>query len=177
MESLRDPHVRRRTRRALIAVFAAATTLAACHGKPKTDTTIAAAPVDMRTFGDTATYGVQVLSFDREKEVAKVSLRVPAELIVLAVIPGREIELIVPSDLAKSTHTSFSKGVSNISMARWDRSPPPTEASDARRAMEQNRCMQNAEAAAEANGAGPTAGEARQHRKGDRGYRARWAPT
>ena len=148
MVSLRDPRVRRRTSRTLIAALAA-TTLAACHGKPKTETPIAAAPVDMRTFGDTATFGVQVLSFDRQKEVAKVSLRAPAELIVLAVIPGREIELIVPSDLSKSSHASFKKGASDINMSRWDDSPRPASASDdAQRFREYNRCMQNAQATA-----------------------------
>lgn len=103
----------------------------------------------MRAFGDTARYGLQVVSFDRQKEVAKVSLRAPAELIVLAVIPGREIELIVPSDLARSSHASFGKGVSNIQMARWEDTPrSSTAAGDAQRAAEYNRCVVQAEATA-----------------------------
>ena len=92
---------------------------------------------------------MQLLSLDREKEVAKVSLRAPAELIVLSVIPGKEIELIVPGDLAKSSRASIAKGVSSIQMARWADSPRPENASnDAQAAMEYKRCKQQAQATA-----------------------------
>jgi hypothetical protein len=129
-------------------VAATSMSLVACHANPNTDAP-SAAPLAMRAFGDTAAYGMQVLSLDREKEVAKVSLRTPAELIVLSVIPGKEIELIVPSDLAKSSRASFDKGVSSIKMARWDDSPRPANASnDAQAAMEYNRCIQQAQATA-----------------------------
>jgi hypothetical protein len=147
MGSRRERHMRRRRHPSLIIAVASVAVLAACHAKPNTGNP-SAAPLAMRSFGDTAAYGVQVLSLDREKEVAKVALRTPAQLIVLAVIPGREIELIVPSDLAKSSRGSFSKGVSSIDMGRWDVSQPADATSDARAAMEYNRCLQQAQAAA-----------------------------
>jgi hypothetical protein len=47
--------------------------------------------------GDAATWRVQLEQFDRAKETATVTLDHPAHLVVLAVVPGEEIELITPN--------------------------------------------------------------------------------
>lgn len=152
MGSRRESSMRGRVHRALIVCVAAAASLAACHSTPKAEIPTAdAAPLAMRAFGDTAAYGMQVLKLDRQKEVATVALRSPAELIVLSVIPGREIELIVPGEVANAGHTSFKQGVSSIQMARWEHSVRPANADhDAQAAMEYNRCISRAQAAARA---------------------------
>jgi hypothetical protein len=105
----------------ILALAAVASFASACHSAPNT-AAVAASPVATRTLGDTSVYGVQILALDRPKEAATVSLRSPAELIVLAVVPGRDIELIMPSAQTKETRASFANGVSTVDLARWDNS-------------------------------------------------------
>lgn len=50
------------------------------------------------TFGDAVGGRAQILALDRVKEVARIQTRSIKHLIVLAVVPGREIELLVPGE-------------------------------------------------------------------------------
>lgn len=75
----------------------------------KKQPTSAAASVEQRTevgravvghvFGDTAQHFVRVLKFDAKSEAANVYLSSPKNLLVIAVVPGREIEVIYPGDM------------------------------------------------------------------------------
>ena len=149
MERRRNTPVSARANAAVIGALAAVAFLAAgCRSTTNTGAP-RAEPSTTVAFGDPSTFGLQLTSFDREKEIAKVSLRAPAELVVLAVIPGRDIELIVPSDVPKNSRASFAKGVSSIDLARWAVSAATANSHDAtQQALTRSRCIQQAEAAA-----------------------------
>ena len=55
-----------------------------------------AATERVERIGDAQHFGVQLLRFDRTKETATVALEQPVQLVVLAIVPGEEIELITP---------------------------------------------------------------------------------
>lgn len=140
---------RRQSLRAALIVAGAVTSFTACHHSAASEP--GSPPLVSHAFGDTATYGIKILSLDRQREVAKVSLGAPSELIVLAVVPGREIELIVPSELPmQAPHGTYAKGVATVGMQRYDDQPRPVDASaDAQARLAYNRCMQQVQAAAQ----------------------------
>ncbi len=139
-----EPRASVRLRVALTVAVAAMVTLAACHNTSTSQPPVP--PPVAHAFGDTATYGVQVLSLDAEHEVATVSLQAPASLIVLAVVPGREIELILPAETARGT---FPKGTATLDMRRFDVSNRPVDANAELQAMQAyGRCMAQAQAQA-----------------------------
>ncbi|MEP6832396.1 MAG: hypothetical protein ABJB74_03340 [Gemmatimonas sp.] len=57
----------------------------------------AAAAVKGHAFGDTIKHAIRVLSLNRTTEIADVFMRQPNNVIVLAVEPGHDIEVIYPS--------------------------------------------------------------------------------
>lgn len=106
-----------------------------------------AATVKARNFGDTATFALHILSLDREKEIATYSANKDAKhLIVLAVVPGREIEVISPG--TGTISSTKMKGVRAIMMRRMTESVPDA-GEDARARLAYDRCMSQAAAQAQ----------------------------
>ncbi len=100
-----------------------------------------------QAFGDTAAFEVQILSLDRVTEQASVTTRNGKNLIVLAVVPGREIEIIAPG--ASSMRRGKAKGVYGIDLRRVDDSMRPADANEtAREQLAYDRCMSQAAATA-----------------------------
>lgn len=65
--------------------------------------------VVQHAFGDTAQHVVRVLEFDAKSETASVYASAPRNLLVIALVPGREIEVIYPGDmtLGKGDRNTF----------------------------------------------------------------------
>lgn len=100
-----------------------------------------------QAFGDTAAFEVQILSLDRVTEQASVTTRNGKNLIVLAVVPGREIEIIAPG--ASSIRQGKAKGVYGIDLRRVHDSMRPADANEtAREQLAYDRCMSQAAATA-----------------------------
>ena len=99
------------------------------------------APTVSRSFGDTALLGLRLLSIDARDESARVRLGRGAQIIVLGVRPGREIELI--------SHGHHGADAFKISMRRYEEpSPDAARDADARATLEYDRCVAAAEKAA-----------------------------
>lgn len=88
---------------ATFAVFSSS--LAAAQGAVSLSTITGASgpPIAEHWFGDTATHNVRVLAFDPATELAQVYMRQPKNVIVLAIIPGKDIEVITPGDTKPSS--------------------------------------------------------------------------
>ncbi len=141
--------------------LALATTIASaivgCHGgtrtavSPSPSTTSASTPPTLlpgHAFGDAATLsGVRVLLFDPAKEQVRVTTTNPKNLIVLAVVPGREIEVVQPGDYP--VRREREKDVFTIDMRRAsDEITPEDAAAITRTRLAYDRCIKQAEATA-----------------------------
>ncbi len=109
-----------------------------------------AAAVNARTFGDTSAYGLRINTLDPVQETAGAQLAQSAYIIVLAVRPGRDIELISPiADLPPATAKA---GRLDVSMQRFEDDLTDLEAEDAKAQLAFDRCVSNAEAQARREG-------------------------
>lgn len=129
----------RRATRILTAGYLLAS-LGACH----TPKPAPVAPlVNSRSFGDTNTIRVQLLSLDPADEVARATLGANAYLVVLGVRPGREIELIAPQEQQAARSTGA--GSVTLSLRRYE---APSPDANLRAEAEYDRCVAAAEGAA-----------------------------
>ena len=128
-----------------------------CHGgtrtavSPSPSTTGASTPSALlagHAFGDAATVRtMHVLSFDPAKEQVRVSTTNPKNLIVLAVVPGREIEVVQPGDYP--IRRERVKDEFTIDMRRAsDEITPEDAAAIARARLAYDRCVRQADATA-----------------------------
>jgi len=137
-----DAHSGSRVRWAFLAPALLAT-LACGAGRAGSGAASIAPLAGARAFGDTATYGLRLVSLDAVDESAHVRLARPAHLIVLGVRPGREIELI-----SQGFHRT---GAVTLLMRRFeDVSPDAARDADARATLEYDRCVAAADRAAQA---------------------------
>ncbi|MBL0169173.1 MAG: hypothetical protein IPP90_00380 [Gemmatimonadaceae bacterium] len=98
-----------------------------------------------RAFGDTIGGGVRILTLDRENETAGITARNTKNLIVLAVVPGREIEVIMPGGLP--LRRDRQAGHYFVDMRRVDDNIRPMNADeDAAARLAYDRCMAQAAA-------------------------------
>lgn len=100
-----------------------------------------------RSFGDTAAYGVRILSISPDSETTTFTSRSNKNLIVLEVIPGKSIEVLLPGGPGpKKLKTPQTY---TFSMQRFEVAHTP-ENDAAQRAAEDayERCVRNADAAA-----------------------------
>lgn len=91
----------------------------AANASAKTSARAALTPVvraNHHTFGDTLAHPVRILAFDRISELASVMIKAPKNMVVLAVVPGRDIEVIYPGDM---TMQKTSNDVFLVSMGRF----------------------------------------------------------
>lgn len=99
-------------------------------------------------FGDSASYGVRILQLDRVHERAVITARNPKNLIVLAVVPGREIEIIRPGNFP--IRREHEKDTYSIDMRRLSDEAGPSDAGqNASARLAYDRCMRNARARAD----------------------------
>lgn len=87
----------------LLALCALVIAFTACQQTTNVHRLSASATVKPRlaahAIGDSLTFSVAILSFDRSREIADVFVRRPDNVIVLAVMPGRDIEIIFPGTM------------------------------------------------------------------------------
>lgn len=103
---------------------------------------MASSTLNARSFGDTTTLPLRLLSLDVAGEVAHVGLRPSSHVIVLGVRPGREIEVIAVTESRAE--------LLEVSMRRYEEpSPSAAEQADARAAREYDRCVAMAEKTAQ----------------------------
>lgn len=114
--------------------------LSACRA-PQTGSAIPLAA--SRTFGDTNTVKVRLLSLDPTEEVARATLGANAYLVVLGVRPGRDIELISPEENQSARPTGA--GSVTLSLRRYE---APSPDANLRAEAEYERCVAAAEGAA-----------------------------
>jgi hypothetical protein len=99
-----------------------------------------------RAFGDSSV-SPRILALDPVSERATISARKAKHVVVLAVVPGREIEVIAPG--ASTKFRVSEKNAFGLSMRRIDDSPVPMDAADdARARLAYDRCMTQARATA-----------------------------
>ncbi len=132
--------------RAPVAVFAMlliAPSAMACHSTAAPSPSVAAAPVRGKAFGDTGATAVHVLAFDAKTERATVQANGGGKLLVLAVVPGREIELLTPGE---TTPMPGKRGGEYLlDLRRIDNKVRPADADDdAAKRLEYDRCMARA---------------------------------
>ena len=96
--------------------------------------------------GDSATYGIRILALDRTRETAEFSGTVTKHILVLAVVPGREIEVIDAGGTALPRGRSA--GASRLAMQRFDDARLADADADARARLAYDRCVAQAEAEA-----------------------------
>lgn len=104
-----------------------------------------AAPLKGGAFGDTATFDVRILSLDPQTETATFSAKKYKNVIVLAVIPGREIEVIAPG--SGSVRAGKGKNTRVVSMRRVDDDRPADADDNAQARLAYDRCIAQANAA------------------------------
>ncbi|MEQ1690619.1 MAG: hypothetical protein ABMA00_05000 [Gemmatimonas sp.] len=93
-----------------------------------------------RAFGDTASFGLHIVALDRVSEHALIAARNTKNLIVLAVIPGREIEVIMPGGTALRRERE--DGHFTVDLRRIDDGIRPPDANeDAAARLAYERCM------------------------------------
>ncbi len=98
-------------------------------------------------FGDTATFGLRLLTLDPVDESARARIGASTYLVVLAVRPGRDIELVAPAEHAQLR--TQSAGNVSLSLRRYEApSPDAARDADARAALDYDRCVAAADAAA-----------------------------
>ncbi|MEP6763806.1 MAG: hypothetical protein ABJB66_05805 [Gemmatimonadaceae bacterium] len=125
----------------VLAAVAVATSLSACrHAASSTvSTAIPASTAETpigHPFGDSVTHSVRVLSLNTKTETADVYVGRPDNTIVLAVEPGRDIELIFPGAM---TVKQLSDNRFQFFMQRFElvkSEPKPADASASRRSYE-----------------------------------------
>lgn len=87
----------------LLALCALVTAFTACQQMTNTHSASANATVKpillAHAIGDSLKFSVGILSLDRSREIADVFVRRPDNVIVLAVVPGRNIEVIFPGTM------------------------------------------------------------------------------
>lgn len=125
----------------LIASLAGCRATLPSAGAPAPPAAFPVASIANHAFGDSVAHAARVLTFDRATETADVFVRSPDNVIVLAVEPGRDIEVIFPGGmtvkpLSKNTFTFF---MQRFALVTKDNTPG--SATQARVAYEQ--CMKN----------------------------------
>ncbi len=140
------------TRRA--AAFALLALVGACRGAsvppstlaPATGASVAMVPLVGRAFGDTAIFGTRILAFDRDQELATATVRTAAYVTVLAIIPGRDIEIVLPRP--SEPVRKVKAGTVSLALHRLaDIDHAVDEAEDTRRMREFDACMARERAA------------------------------
>ena len=131
-------------------VFACSIIVTACHSssQPAPRALTNGVAVGGKGFGDTATFKPRIIALDKVDERAMASVASPSYVVVLGVIPGREIELIEPGD-AMTGKTSVT-GQLSLSMQRYEVDATATAAIEARRAADDRRCDAESRAREEA---------------------------
>lgn len=100
------------------------------------------APLAGRAFGDSVV-SARILALDAVNETATIRARNGKHLVVLAVVPGREIEVIAVG--AATKYSVREKDAFGLNMRRVDDSPEPMDAADdARTRLAYDRCMSQA---------------------------------
>lgn len=89
------------------------------------------------TFGDTLLHPVRILAFDRGSESANVMIRLPKNMVVLAVVPGRDIEVIYPGDMSIN---KTSNDIYQLSMRRFMLTTSTAAASNGNARQEYENC-------------------------------------
>ena len=101
-----------------------------------------------RGFGDSALLGIRILTLDPVREHATITAKNAKHLVVLAVVPGREIEVIVPGHTP--VRREREKNVFAIDMRRVSDEIGPADANESAQArLAYDRCMRQARATAE----------------------------
>ncbi len=117
--------------------------LTACHrpmaSVPSTSANVAAPlptlpPMPGHAIGDPAASPVRVISLDTVKEIATISLDARGNLIVLEVMPGRDIEVLYPS--AAKPATTQRVGHVSVDLGRYEKVSRYTDAERAARARQ-----------------------------------------
>ncbi len=98
-----------------------------------------------QSFGDSTIAGVRILAFDKATEQARIAARSTNNLIVLAVVPGREIELLVPGQYALQRERQTGHRV--LDLRRIDDAIDPNGADGAVARAAYERCVRQANAA------------------------------
>lgn len=113
---------------------------------PATSASVAMVPLVGRAFGDTAIFGTRVLAFDRDQELATATVRTAAYVTVLAIIPGRDIEIVLPRP--SEPVRKVKAGTVSLALHRLaDIDHAVDEAEDTRRMREFDACMARERAA------------------------------
>lgn len=139
-----DPHpefAETLVRRVVLAVVL----LVGCRQPPAT--TVGSAPIAVHTFGDTTQYASRIVRFDARTEELIANVKSPSYVIVLAVIPGKSIEQIVPDPDQLSVQVSTGKHTLNLRQQAFAAEPADAAMNSAELA-EINRCVSVATAAA-----------------------------
>ncbi len=114
--------------------------LAGCHSAATSKPIVLTNGVEVRGkgFGDTLAFRPRIIAIDRVDERAAVTLATPAHIVLLGIIPGREIELIDPAD--PMTSSKKLGGTFAISMQRFEVDAAAAAASEKRRSDDARRC-------------------------------------
>lgn len=118
----------------------------ACLATPLRAQDASLSPLKGGAFGDTATFGVRIVSLDTRRELATFTAKKYKHIIVLAVIPGREIEIISPGPGV--VRAGKGKDTRLVSMQRIDEERPADADENAQARLAYDRCIAQAEAAA-----------------------------
>ena len=88
-------------RKAMAVLFSAALFVSPLEAQDKVRVkdTQPRAPLPGGVFGDTVQHTVRILAIDPAIEAASAYIKSPKNIVVLGVVPGREIEIIAPGDL------------------------------------------------------------------------------
>ncbi len=107
-------------------------------------------PSVSRSFGDTAEFGVRILSIHPDSEVATFSAPSSKHLIVLEVVPGRSIDVLYPGPSAASFKKDKGSNAFRLPLYRMTAVSNDAEQAAAERTAEDayRRCVAAADAAA-----------------------------
>ena len=140
-----EPNSRPGTRHALMALLLALTASAVVAAG---NAAAVQPPAAGKSFGDTAAYGVRIVSINPDSEVATIQTKNGKHLIVIEVVPGKSIDLIYPGGAKPSKLKS--QNTYALSMARYSIVVGDATSEATERAAEeaQKRCQDAADAAA-----------------------------
>ena len=125
---------------------AVALALCGCHATTSSKPIVLSNGVAVRGkgFGDTLTFSPRIIAIDRIDERAAASLAAPGHVLLLGVIPGREIELIEPGDA--TTARKAVTGTIALAMRRYEVDPIAVAAIERRVTEAERRCESAARA-------------------------------